>query len=327
MLACKLPAMETAVSVVTTDTGMQMRVEVWPSMHIVTDSRKEHMVEYTLNSGIVFVLPRRYIPSDRPNFLLLQLNTAMDRQVQREADVTKIRLQDPVFQDPFVFALMLDYLKRNTEEQSVVTLRRADTELTADEWRNLNELERFVFNTIDRNPYWSGLTDASFTVHARVHQQASIRDVFTVSISPGCLIVDGPSEFKLRLWPAMVNCTALNRPRSLLEAETMQMVGMRYPWLVDFVQTFFIPHNHIQCRIEGKWVRCEAVLTSDGSVRVEPVDHPSDYLWFNFALTRKLAYTIQHYTLAYGLLEEVGPEAVGEEEAVVAGDEILRDAI
>jgi hypothetical protein len=62
-------------------------------------------------------------------------------------------------------------------------------------------------------------------------------------------------------------------------------------------------------------------------VRVEPVDHPSDYLWFNFALTRKLAYTIPHYTLVYGLLEEVGPEAVGEEEAVVAGDEILSDAI
>ena len=304
MLTCKLPAMETTVSVTATDKGTEMRVEVWPSMHIVKDSKKEPMVEYMLNNGTVFVLPERYIRCDPRNFLVYQLDTPMDSRVQRDTGVTKMQLEDPVFQDTFVFALMLDYLKRKNEEPSTVTLRRADTELTDDEWRKLNELEHFIFNKTDRNPYWSGLTDASFMVDGRVHQSASALDMFTVNISPGCLSVKGPGGFELRMLTAMVNCTPENRPKSVLEARVQQLTGTPYPFPVDFVHSFFVPHNHIRCRIEGKTVRCEGVIHSSGSMRIEPVDDINDYMWFHFSLNRRAAFMPPHYTLAYGVLEE-----------------------
>jgi len=309
MLACKLPTMETTVSVEKTDTSTNLRVEVWPSMHIVTDSKKEPMVEYTLNSGVTFVLPERYIRHKPQSFLSLQLDALTnDIHVQRETDVTKIQLTDPVFQDTFVFALLLDYLKRSTEDRSVVTLRRADTELTNDEWRKLNELEQFVLHTTDRNPYWTGLTDASFTVDGRVHQAASMGDVFTVSITPGRLVVKGTGGFELHMLTSKINCTPLNRPKSLLEASVQQMTGTKYPFPVDFVRSFFIPHNHILCKIEGDIVRCEGVVHSDGSMRIEPVDNINDYMWFYFALSRRFAFRLQDYKVVYGVSEPMDEE-------------------
>ena len=316
MLRCKLPAMETAIIVM----DGKMMVEVWPSQHF----KKEQMVEYELNSGIVFRLPIRYIRFSSPNFLSRQLDTLVNNDVQRDEDATRVRLQDPVFQDPFTFALVLDYLKRNAEEPGIVTLRRADTELTDEEWGSLNELEQFVLQTTDRNPYWSGLTDASFTVDGCVHKMASAMDRFTVKINPGCVIVEGSGGFDLYVRTAIVNCAPLNRPKSVLEASVQQMTGMRssYPFPVDFKSSFFIPHGQIRCRIEGVLVRCEGVIHSNGYLRIEPVDNPTDYTWFHFWITRKFGTMPPHHTLVYG--EVVEDEIL--EEVVAADAEILEEA-
>jgi len=326
MLSCKLPAMETTVSASVVDTGVEMRVEAWPSTHLIIDSKKEPMVEYSLNNGIVFVVPERHVRYASPHFLSRQLDTLMGGHVQRDgvSGVTKIRLHDTAFQDPFLFALLLDYLKRDAEEpSSIVTLRRADTELTDEQWRSLNEMEQFVFQKTDRNPYWTGLTDASFMVDGRVHKMASISDQFTVQITPGCLIVKGSGGFYLCMHTAIVNCTPLNRPRSLLEASVQRMTGMRssYPFDVDFVSSFFVPHNQIRCRIEGVPVRCEGVIHSDGYMRIEPVDNPADYTWFHFWLTRKFSTLPPHHTLVYGAVPNVSDPGVEE----AADDEILEE--
>jgi hypothetical protein len=214
-------------------------------------------------------------------------------------------------------------MKRDAEEPVIVTLRRADTELTDDQWRCLNDMEKFVFQTTDRNPYWTGLTDASFMVDGRVHKMASISDQFTVQITPGCVIVKGSGGFHLCMRTAIVNCTPLNRPRSLLEASVQRMTGMRssYPFDVDFVSSFFVPHNQIRCRIEGVPVRCEGVIHSDGYMRIEPVDHPADYIWFHFWLTRKLSTMPPHHTLVYGAVPDVSDPGVEE----AADDEILEE--
>jgi hypothetical protein len=316
--------METTVSASVVGMGVEMRVEVWPSTHLIVDSKKEPMVEYSLNNGIVFIVPERHVRYGSPNFLSRQLDTLMDSGVQRDGVIAKIRLQDTAFQDPFLFALLLDYMKRDAEEPLIVTLRRADTELTDDQWRCLNDMEKFVFQTTDRNPYWSGLTNASFMVDGCVHKMASASDQFTVQITPGCVIVKGSGGFHLCMRTAIVNCTPLNRPRSLLEASVQKMTGMRssYPFHVDFVSSFFVPHNQIQCRIEGVPVRCEGVIHSDGYMRVEPVDDPANFTWFHFWLTRIFSTAPPHHTLVYGVLsDESDTEIEGNEDVIPEADD------
>ena len=332
MLSCKLPAMETTVSATVADTGdVRMRVEVWPSAR----REKDPTVEYTLNNGITFIFPEKYIRHTR-NFLSTQLDSSVgDRLRDATGDnVTKIRLEDPIFQDTFTFALVLDYMKRSAEEQAVVTLRRADTELTDEEWGNLNELERFVFQKNDRNPYWSGLTAASFMVDARVHQMAAMGDRYDLKITPGCLIVKGPARFMLCMFTASINYT--DRPESVLMEKVKKMTGRRVcPFDSNGKDSFFIPHNHIQCMIEGKLVQCEGVIHSDGYARIEPVD-TDKYTWFHFTISRRFLTMPPDHALVYGApyqtegstgdeTDESMEEEGGEDD--VSDDVILSDRI
>lgn len=248
----------------------------------------EPMVEYVLAGGAVtFAIPRRSIECVQGNFLARQLNSSMTQDVTAIAGGNTIRvslLESPVFEDPGVFSLILDFLNRRLDS-GAATLRRADliAQLDDAQWRVLNEMESFIFISRDLNPFWTGLTGQDFRANGRVFQSDFSSDflgdvVFNVVVQPTRILVSGPRDFKLEVKTSAITCPS-ERPVSLLKD---MFPGMEFPFPVDFKTTFFIPYTAIFCVIEGKPTVCEGLLDiTNNSIRIEPIDARS-FLWFHF---------------------------------------------
>ena len=239
----------------------------------------------TYNIGMVaFSIPQRALVSEDDNFLAKQLvNNTTDIDTA-EAGNIKVRLHDPVFQDPQVFSLILDFFNRRLDMQAS-TLRQANTVLTKPQWENLIELERFVLTRIDRNPYWSGYTSRDFTAHGNVTQTPTSMPKFNIGINPHWVVVEGRDGFALRVDVASITNPPV-RPISLLKGNKMGF-DMEFPFHVDFKTYHFVPHNAIVCKIEGKLTVCEGTIHSNGYLRIEPVD-VDNFTWFNFEINPRM---------------------------------------
>ncbi len=237
----------------------------------------EPMVEYAIMDGAVsFALPQRAVNGIKDNFLSVQL----DRWSSTTTGTVKVKLQDPIFQDPYPFSLVLDYLNRRLD--GAATLRQKNMSLTRAQWENLIEIEKFVFLQCDRNPFWTGLTGQDFRVNGNVCQNSVFRPAFSLVVHPNLITVAGPNGFQLKINTTFTTHPR-TRPKSLL-AGVQYGMHMEFPFPVDFKSSYFIQHTDIQCKIEGRYTPCEGVLHSNGYIRIEPVD-AKNFMWFHFAIT------------------------------------------
>ena len=208
----------------------------------------------------------------------------------------KVQLQDPIFQEPYTFSLVLDYLNRSLD--GAATLRQKNMSLTRAQWENLIEIEKFVFLQCDRNPFWTGLTGQDFRVDGNVCQNSIFRPAFSLAVRPNLITVAGPSGFELEINTASIT-NPPTRPKSLLAGVQFGM-QMEFPFPVDFKSSYFIPHTDIRCKIEGVHRTCEGVLHSNGYVRIEPVDAMA-FMWFHFEINPRL---VRSERIVYGERDE-----------------------
>ncbi len=244
----------------------------------------EPLVTYVTNTA-TFAIPQRAVVRIQDSFFARQLaRNFADVDATTCPGNTTVKLEDPIFQDPTTFSLVLDFLSR-TLDSRCDTLRQANNmeSLTAEQWENLMELERFIFHKIDRNPIWTGLTGKDFRVNGAVSQKNNTRSIFHIQITPAGLRVD---ESSCNFW-LNVNLTSITnppiRPVSLLKGKMFGM-DMEFPFPVDFKTSYFIPHDKIECMIDNVVTVCEGMLGSDGSIRIEPIDAMA-FMWFYFELT------------------------------------------
>ena len=253
----------------------------------------EPMVKYVTNT-LSFTVPQRAVNGVRGNFLANQmvLNLPNVSTDPYSKEIT-VMLHDPVFQDAFTFILILDFLNRSLDTPA--TLRKAHTAaLTDQQWGNLIALEQFIFYSIDRNPYWTGLTCQDFHVDGNVSKHFVPHPTFRMHVQPNKIIVAGPNRFSLK-----VDLTSLTKPLihpvSLLAHEDME-----FPFPVDFEDSFFIPNTAITCTIDGTRTVCEGVLYFNGHIRIEPIQ-AKGFRWFHFNITPRFP---RPDALVYGAQDE-----------------------
>ena len=282
MASLRIPPVHAIISLPTSEKGV--RIELRPSEPQEGDER---IIEYTMNSGIIFVIPEISVRHTKDTFLLNQLNSETSDILCRDEvkGVTSIRLKDPVLQDVYIFTFILDYLNRKLVHNSA-TLRFSDISLDTAQWGMLNDMEKFVFNRTDCNPFWTGFTGQDFSAHGHVWRKAYCKEVFELDVTPETIIVKGPSEFHLRIQVGKINRLSDRsdkEPTSLLE-NTYPLVNFKYPFSIDFKTSFFIPHSAIHCFIEGKEVVCEGMVCTNGYLRIEPVSSIMKFMWFHFEI-------------------------------------------
>jgi hypothetical protein len=248
----------------------------------------EPMVEYAIMGGsVVFAIPRRSIQNVPDCFFAVQLNVNMS-EVTSEAygdarHPISVELTSPMFQDSAIFSLVMDYLNCRLDHGKAATLRRAGLELSEEQWRNLNEAERFVFGSCDCNPYWIGLSGQDFAAHGQVSKDSGeCVPVFDITPSASEIVVRGPGRFFLGV-DVFATMHPVERPVSLIQDPSR---GGEYPFHVDFKTSFFIPATAITCVIDGERTVCEGVLECNGNLRIEPVD-VGRFTWFYFAVHRR----------------------------------------
>jgi hypothetical protein len=246
----------------------------------------EPLVTY-VNGEVRYSIPQRAVVGN--SFLSKQLEQCTKEVDRTDPDNIKIRLEDPVFQDPYLFSLILDFLNR-TLDSCAATLRQTDMLLSKQQWAHLVELERFVFQRVDRNPFWTGITGQDFRVSGNVTSVSSPRQTFSINIDGGILRVGGPYGFSL-----LVNLISLTdpptRPVSLLRS-----IDMEYPFNIDSKSSFFIPHKAIRCTIEGVPTICEGVLQSSGFLRIEPINAGA-FMWFHLEIASR---RLHCFSIVYG---------------------------
>ena len=235
----------------------------------------EPMVKFTMGAAS-FALPQRAV----------KCNSLAEKFVSDTADVS-IELHEPMFQDAYIFGIILDYMNRCLDNPAS-TLRQLDLPLVAEQWKKLNELELSVFGKCDRNPFWTGLTGQHFTVEGKITEGFIFRPAFTMGVQPDEITVKGPEDSGFTLKVNLVSLTnPPSRPVSLLAGVHFGM-PMEFPFPVDFESSFFIPHTAIECKIEGKPTVCEGVLHSDGTIRIEPIDAQA-FMWFHFQISPRIS--------------------------------------
>jgi hypothetical protein len=241
----------------------------------------EPMVTYATDA-MSFSLPQRAVVGE--NFLAVQM-------VQSTRDVStaaggniNVRLEDPVFQDPYMFSLILDYMNRRLDKPA--TLRQTNPRMSIAQWKKLNAIERFVFYKCDQNPFWTGMTGQDFRVTGGVCNKWISNPTFNLRVQPDELTVEGPGDFSLGIdLKSLTN--PVSRPVSLL-------AGTRsgwFPYYVDFKEYFFIPHTAIRCMIKGEHTVCEGVLRTNGDVRIDPIDTQA-FSWFHFEIRTHDVYPV-----------------------------------
>jgi hypothetical protein len=239
----------------------------------------EPTVTYVTATASLVVLQRAVADGD--NFLAMQLAHGTADVTGGGGENMRVDLTGcPVFRDTVAFSTVLDFLNRLLDGPA--TLRTADMSLTEAQWASLVDLERFVFYGPDRNPYWTGITGQDYLANGTVCTEFVFQPAFSVRITPARLTVNGPNGFAFT-----VDLTRLTnpptRPVSLLAGPRFGRF-MEFPFPVDFVNSFFIPHTAIACAIDGRRTDCEGVLHSDGRLRIEPVDTEA-FRWFHFEIT------------------------------------------
>ena len=283
MASLRIPPVHALISMPTAETSV--RIELRPSD---PQEGEEKLIEYTMNNGFIFAIPEISIRHTKENFLLKQLNSQTSDIFRRDEvnGVTSIRLQDPVLQDTYVFTLILDYMNRRLVNGNNATLRRSDIPLDTAQWGVLNDMEKFVFNRTDCNPFWTGFNGQDFYANGHVWTSAACKEVFDIKITPETVVVKGPAQFYLKIQVDKINRLSDRSdeaPTSILEGTT-PLMAMKYPFPVDFKSSFFIPHSAIHCIIQGKEVVCEGMVNTNGSVRIEPVVRIMSFMWFHFEI-------------------------------------------
>jgi hypothetical protein len=239
----------------------------------------EPLVTYAIGA-VIYSVPQRAVAGGRGGFLSRQIENDTRDVDKSDPGNLKVKLTDPVFRNPYLFSLILDHLNR-TLDAPADTLRQTSLSLNAEQWAHLVELERFVFQRVDRNPFWTGLTGQDFRVSGNVTNTFIFRPPFSMEIVGGILRVHGPGGFSL-----LVNLISLtnppSRPVSLLRGYQFGSY-MEYPFPVNFKSSFFIPHEAIRCTIEEVPTVCEGVLQSNGHLRIEPINAAA-FTWFSFEI-------------------------------------------
>ena len=242
----------------------------------------EPLVTYIVGAAM-YSVPRRAVIGGGDSFLSRQIEHDTREVDRTDPQNLKVKLEDPVFQDPCVFSLLLNYLNRVLDNPAN-TLRQKCMSLTDQQWALLVELERFVFQKTDRNPFWTGFTGRDFYVSGKVSTRVAPRPPYITEIDPAELRVYGPCGFTLRVNLTALTDPPITRPVSLNKGPRY---GMEYPFIIDFKQAFFIPHEAIQCTIDGVPTVCEGQLLDTGCIRIQPIQ---DCEWFRFQVSRNPSY-------------------------------------
>lgn len=242
----------------------------------------EPLVTYAIGA-VMYSVPQRAVMGGRGGFLSRQIDHATKDVDTSDPGNVRVKLAPPVFRDPYLFSLILDHLNR-TLDAPADTLRQTSLSLNAEQWAHLVELERFVFQRVDRNPFWTGLTGQDFRVSGDVTRTFIFRPRFSMEIDGGILRVHGPSGFSLLV--KLISLTnPPTRPVSLLCGHRFGSY-MEYPFPINFKSSFFVPHEAIRCTIEEVPTICEGVLQSNGGLRIEPINAEA-FTWFNFEIASR----------------------------------------
>ena len=184
----------------------------------------ERLITYVI-PGAEITTPARSIESTPDCFFALQLkHGASDR----------IELSEPVLQDAATLFMLLNYLSRRVDFGDGETLRC--TLNGSVDWGRLREAEMFVFGACDRNPFWTGLDESSFSVKLCGQEVKCSRLVIQTTV----IWVFGPDDF---------------------------FVEVRFPRHAEFP----LEVNDICCFYNLRFVACRGVLSDRGYLRIKAV--------------------------------------------------------